>query len=217
VGEKQDCLRALIAPEPHAPLSHPRREAIIGAGLSDEVMTVYRNLGGIQQDFPDNYGRYDVVCNGLAVELDEERHFNRYRLISLNSPLYNKVSIGQLDMVLYRGFCTEREPDCPTYGGNWTNPSCERQFGPSPPRGIHGGAGPARWRQRAFYDFLKDIAVLCGGPLVVRLSIYDRVLLLGRKMTIGKALTSCNDELDLALAETLSRRITSVATSSSGL
>lgn len=39
------------------------------------------------------------------------------------------------------------------------------------------GNGPSRWKQWAFYDYLKDLSVVILKVPVVRLSIWDQVLM----------------------------------------
>lgn len=45
-------------------------------------------LGGIEEHY--NYrGKVDLVFDNMIVELDEQLHFNRYRLKTLESSLYD--------------------------------------------------------------------------------------------------------------------------------
>jgi len=44
----------------------------------DEVMQVYRSLGGILNEIPFRFGGWDIVAPNFIIELDEEQHFNRY-------------------------------------------------------------------------------------------------------------------------------------------
>ena len=62
---------------------------------------------------------------------------------------------------LYRHWCQAREDEAvarqkqgPRF---WSNASTERQFGASGPRGDLSGAGSSRYKQRAFYDFARDL------------------------------------------------------------
>lgn len=48
-------------------------------------------------------------------------------------------------------------------------------FGLSHSEGILIGNGSSRWKQRAFYDFVKDASTLLTQIPVIRLSIYDTV------------------------------------------
>lgn len=118
--------------------------------------------------------RWDIVFDGIAVELDEQLHFNRYRALTLGSGVYRRLP--NFPAAGYATLCRQREAAClraGSYGGKWSNPSCERQFGPAGPLGDLQGAGAPRWKQRAFYDFLKDLAPLALGLPVARLAIWE--------------------------------------------
>ena len=83
------------------------------AGLDDEILDIYKKLGGIQESFPINYS-WDIKYPDFIIELDEELHFNRYRLITLNSSIYNSYryfSIGK-----YKEYCRLYENKCLSFG-----------------------------------------------------------------------------------------------------
>ena len=97
-------------------------------------------------------GPWDLAFEGnLFVELDEELHFNRYRSVTLE-PAWAVELPWRRD---YMSFSVEHEPAClaaARWGKRWTNPSCERIFGPADPPGTFGVVGAPRWKQRALYD-----------------------------------------------------------------
>lgn len=129
MGQRQNQLSKLLSSDLRESLVRPSREALTAAGMEREVTRVYQNLGGSLPAFPDRCGGYDVVYRGKAIELDEERHFNRYRLITLESPLYASLPDFPLDE--YRTLCASQEAAClksAGYGGNWSNSSCAKQF-----------------------------------------------------------------------------------------
>lgn len=68
--------------------------------------------------------------------------------------------------------------------------SCEKMFGPAQQKGCLIGNGSPRWKQRAFYDFFKDISCLVTKIPVVRLSVYDVIDFRGMKYTLGEFLES---------------------------
>lgn len=155
---------------PHAKLN---KKEIINRGLDDEVTRVYNQLGGIMNEYPINY-RWDITYPDFIIELDEELHFNRYRYETLQSSLYDDYVNFDVDQ--YRRFCQVREKNClkaGSYGGKWKNSSTDTQFQPSNTNGVLDGAGSSRWKQRAFYDFLKDVHAIIKGIPVIRISIYD--------------------------------------------
>lgn len=81
--------------------------------------------------------RFVPRCSGQfeegVIELDEENHFNRYRLSTLFAASYTADTFPGLD--LYRNWCSKWESHCQTHGGYWTNDSAEREFGPPGDRG----------------------------------------------------------------------------------
>lgn len=158
----------------------------------DEILIVYRCLGGILPIVPCNLKKGDIELPDIIVELDEEQHFNRYRLVTLESPIYNKLKRFPLDE--YRLFCMEHEGACRTDGGFWTNDPCEKQFGKAGERGVLDGAGAPRWKQRAFYDFLKDVSRLIIGTQYVRVSIYDKVKYSGMVKTVDYVIRNQEQE-----------------------
>jgi hypothetical protein len=180
MGAMQDNLKAILLNAGYCPSSttHPRLQwqDLKTLHRKDEILRVYRLLGGEGIPSSGGPGKWDMEFEGLIVELDEQRHFNRYRLKTLSSPIYSELTAFPLE--LYRRYCTEHERDCVragSHGGNWSNRSCERQFGPSSSPGILEGGGSARWKQRAFYDYMKDVGSAELGLPLVRLAIWDRV------------------------------------------
>jgi len=180
VAERQNNLLALFGEAGLASLTGARpkirAEDIADARLTDEVYRVYASLGGCLQAVPLNPGAWDMIVDDVPVELDEERHFNRYRGVTLQSSVYREWK--GFDLPLYQRFCAEREQDClraAGFGGYWTNPSCERMFGAASDPKVLDEPGPSRWKQRAFYDFLKDVQGLIEKRPVVRFSVWEEI------------------------------------------
>jgi hypothetical protein len=73
---------------------------------------------------------------------------------------------------------------------SWSNASSEREFEPPGERGQLAGDGSPRWKQRAFYDYIKDLAPRTIGVPISRISIYDTVSINGARTTIDGLLTS---------------------------
>ena len=147
-------------------------------GLPDEaqaeVVATYRALGGTEPVRPPRPGAWDLAFEGgLVVELDEELHFNRYRSRTLETPW--AANLPWCDD--YRQFCRLYETKCldaGKWGKRWTTPACESMFGPHGDVGELEGPGAPRWKQRAFYDAMKDIAALTSGTVrLARLSVWD--------------------------------------------
>ncbi len=58
----------------------------------DDIKDIYRRLGGVLLDIPCLLRKGDIELPDIIVELDEEQHFNRYRLVTLESPLYSELN-----------------------------------------------------------------------------------------------------------------------------
>ncbi len=184
------------------------RADLLGSGIADEVYTVYRNLGGILDEPPVNpRSTWDMELDGYIIELDEQLHFNRYRKISLQSSLY--ANLKSFPMREFDEFCELHETDCyqaGKYGRKWTTGGSEKQFGLSPQQGQLIGLGPARWRQRAYYDFLKDVCYLINGTRVARLSIWDSVHCSSNSLTVKQLLSGNESTFSDALWKIIQTR-----------
>lgn len=144
--------------------------------LREQALECYRALQGVQSSPNLRPGAWDVLVDGVLVELDEELHFNRYRRVTLEAPAYAELALFPL--ANYRTFCDEHELECLKEGcgqKRWKTPSSERQFGIAGTRGDLSGAGAPRWRQRALYDFMRDLTPMTGTwPPLARISVWDQ-------------------------------------------
>jgi hypothetical protein len=142
---------------------------------AEEAAGLYRKVGGRRETHSLKPGPWDVLVDGVLVELDEQLHFNRYRALTLQARSYSKIS--RFPLADYRRLCAMREDVCLKHGkgqGRWTNPSTEAHFGPASPRGDLSGNGSPRWKQRAVYDFMKDLTQLTPGAVpLARIAIWD--------------------------------------------
>lgn len=178
-GQRAAALRELLEEagfQPAAVVPAPPRLHDLEDDLAESILQTYRTFGGTEQEPALRPGAWDLAFeDGLVIELDEELHFNRYRGHTLAAdwadplpwrPEYLRQSETQETSCLSAG----------SWGKRWTNPSCERMFGPAAePRSFEGGGAP-RWKQRALYDSMKDAAALSISDLrLARLSVFDTV------------------------------------------
>ena len=156
----------------------PRPPRIEHLSVEDRVRVdaIYRALGGSATDPSFRPGPWDLVlADGRVVELDEELHFNRYREMTLEAQWAYTLpwSAG------YLGFCRQFESSCLSSGGwgkRWTNPPSENLFGAADAPGSFSCVGAPRWKQRALYDTIKDLAALGDEKLsLVRVATVDTV------------------------------------------
>ena len=139
MGELQESLSSLLGSVGEVTdksISYPRLADIQSSGLETEVAKVYRSLGGVLGRFELNLRSWDMEFNGAAVELDEHLHFNRYRLTTLLSPAYSRLS--SFPLAEYQEYCAKYEDKCLAtggYGGKWSSISPTKQFGKRPKMG----------------------------------------------------------------------------------
>jgi hypothetical protein len=173
------------------PLPRTVEYNIVSAGYRDAVESVYRGIGGVLGKPPFNpRPSWDLEFDNVAVELDEFLHFNRYRAMTLESLVYGQLPGFPLS--LYREYCAAHEQRCLQaggYGGKWSNRSCDTQFGVASPSKDFSGNGPSRWKQRAYYDFVKDLSPLVIGVKVVRIAVWDTVYESGQARTVAEVLS----------------------------
>lgn len=177
-GKRAGALAALLSDAGFRVISErpvaPRLESL-PSPLRDDVLELYRLLGGRSERPALRPGAWDLVlASGAVVELDEELHFNRYRVLTLERPWSARLPWRED----YLAMCRGHEQECVragSWGKRWTNSSCEAMFGPPGPTGDL-AAGAPRWKQRALYDAIKDAQAAVGtGPPLVRLAVHDTV------------------------------------------
>jgi hypothetical protein len=138
---------------------------------AEQLLGLYSAMGG-RPGRPLRPGAWDIALRGgLVVELDEDMHFNRYRAQTLTEPWEDSLPWA----LAYRSYSLRWEHRAGTGGQRWTSPPAEKMFGPADPDGVFGLYGAPRWKQRAFYDSVKDAAAVAGVVRLARISVYDSV------------------------------------------
>ncbi|WP_051549447.1 DUF7255 family protein [Nocardioides sp. URHA0032] len=172
-------LAALLTEAGWTQVRPPRlpRLADLPAAQHDRIRSLYEILDGTPAQFDRiRPGGWDLAFitpedphRLLHVELDEEQHFNRYRARMLDAT----EELGLPWTPAYQSYSRDREarllPGWGT-GQRWTNPSAARFFGEASPPGDFTGVGAPRWRQRAFYDAVKDTLT---SRSLARISVHD--------------------------------------------
>lgn len=193
MGKRQNYLKNLISKRWEVVANpKPTNNDILTSKYSEYVFEVYSKLRGQFDVPPTNIGKWDISTKHFIIELDEECHFNRYRHDTLGSLFY--MAHDGFILNKYKDYCIEKEVAClktAARGGYWKNNSTERQFCKSDINGILDNNGSSRWRQRAFYDFLKDISGKVMDVPVLRISIYDTY----KNFTVNQLMKSGKEQL----------------------
>lgn len=153
----------------------PNENDFASSQYNGEIHKIFKTLGGVLPQYPVGFKGYDISLKNFIVELDEERHFNRYRSLTLSSNIYKYLDF-QIEN--YKNYCEIHEKDClkaANWGRNWTSPSSEKQYGISSYPGDFDKNGASRWKQRAFNDYLRDVGQLISNIPLMRISIWEKV------------------------------------------
>ena len=88
MAKKQELLKEICIAHYRCGM-HPKmnNHQLLQSGYYDEAFDLYKKLGGTLSEVPMRVGAYDIDTRDFIIELDEENHFNRYRLATLDSTI----------------------------------------------------------------------------------------------------------------------------------
>ena len=158
---------------------------------AEMVFEVYKELGGLGSEIPFFLTEWDIELEGIGIMLDDELNFNRYRAITLRSTFYQDMSGFPLEP--YKRFCRMYEEEClksGSFGERWSNSISEKYFGPSDEKGDLGVKGASAWKLKAFQDYLLDISSSVLKIKLIRISIYDNLMIDKKMITLNNLLIS---------------------------
>ena len=174
-----------------------------------QVEEVYKNLGGtgncqeIGFSLPEG-----IETEKVRLSLDGSLHFNRYRAITLQSPVYEVHGASWRDS--FRRNCRSQERECLKDGvreGIWTSREAELHFGRASESGDFSGAGAAGWRLNVFREFLADVYLFNQPSQHKRISLYERLMIQGKLLPLQQLLLSRAEASQHYLVKYLSRQL----------
>ncbi len=191
------------------PPALPGWQTLKKAGTNEQVMALYKNLGGVKSRASLKVHWAAVHLEVGTVLLDSPLHFNRYRLQTLQMPFYDDFSGFSVNN--HRTWCRKFEREClksGMAGQLWTNGMSVKQFGRAEAPGDFSGNGSPAWKQRAFEDFVTDVAAAASASVnIVRLSVYDNLMLNRQLVKTGDILSNPDERMAEALASMVARRL----------
>ncbi|MFZ4414996.1 MAG: DUF7255 family protein [Bacteroidales bacterium] len=202
MGERQNnIIKYLCEDYNFSKIKIPSKDDYKASKYYNEIFSIYKELGGILDEIPFGIKSKDLdyVINGKILELDEENHFNKYRAITLKASIYDKGKT--LNKKKYLKYCECYQDNCRTDGGYWRKDPSDDQFGKSNNNGNLQGNGSSRWKQRAFYDMLKDFIPYINKTPIKRISIYDKIEVEGEMIEINKILKTYNLKYNKIITE----------------
>lgn len=179
-----------------------------GTFYEKTLIETYKALGGLH-DYPNlvfevtflEFGRFCIL-------LDEAIHFNRYRSKTLRSSFYDQLS--SFPTMKYRTYCRKHEVECMKTGTAnplWTNHEAEMHFGPSQESGDLGLKGSSGWKMTAFKDFLTDMICRHRKIRLLRISVWDDLMVNRRLKKYNELLMSPGDKETELILKYVERKV----------
>ncbi len=193
-------------------LPRPGKDQILNSRYSDFAKEIIKELGSNEFHMPYDL-HYHMEYNGILIQFDDELHFNRYRKLTLESDFYKEYK--GFNTMSYKTYCRNSEKECIKAGLSrdiWENMESKSIFGPSEEPGDlslerNGSSG---WKLRAWRDFLQDLSGEILGFKVLRISVYDKIMISGKLQSFGDLLGSSNKSNFAIVAKSLVRRIINI-------
>lgn len=137
------------------------------AGLGEELQMVASSLGFNNDTVPEKAQEIDIEVNGVAIALDDEHQFNRFRLQTLQSSVYSLPLIYNLSR--YRGYCqyNQGQISAPSQAGKKIKDRLSFQKAPE--------SSDLILKLQAMNDYMQDLLPLVHYVPVLRVSVYDQI------------------------------------------
>lgn len=153
--------------------------------------------------------KFDFKINRHVFLYDDEVHFNRYRLATLKSPLYETFSFPWAEA--YLRLCRTYEKECLKTGLHervWNGPPiATKLFGKSEIAGDLSGNGSAGWKLNAYNDTQYDLVSRLHGYKLVRIPLYENLMIGGSLKKIDDLLLHPKEENRQGIVNWFSRKI----------
>lgn len=173
------------------------------------LLSAFEILGG--KGFPPLLEklRFDGKFQRYVWIYDDEVHFNRYRLQTLKSAIYEAFTFDWLES--YKRLCRTYEKECLKTGMQariWAGPPlAQRVFGTAEVSGDLSGNGASGWKLNAYNDAQYDLLCRLHGYKLIRIPQYEHLMIGGSLKKIDDLLLQPKDEHGNAIAKWMSRKL----------
>ncbi|RPA69196.1 hypothetical protein EF405_05165 [Cyclobacteriaceae bacterium YHN15] len=179
-------------------------------GKGEELLKeVFHELGGIGSPPILDRLKFDFKINRLVFIYDDEIHFNRYRLISLKSNIYDTFSFLWRDT--YLRLCRNFEKECQKAGLQeriWNGPPLAiKVFGKSEEYGELTGNGSSGWKLNAYNDAQYDLFSRLHGYKLVRIPMYENLMIGGSLRKIDDLLIRPTEQMENGIKNWFQRKL----------
>ncbi|EON76473.1 hypothetical protein ADIS_2923 [Lunatimonas lonarensis] len=168
----------------------------------------YRSIGGLGNPPKLRQLRLDFQIDRCLFVFDDEVHFNRYRLETLQTGLYGAFYFPWQGS--YVRLCRQFERQCLQAGMQervWYGPPLAAQcFGNAEPPGDLSGNGSSGWKLNAYNDLQYDLISRLQGYKLIRISGYETLLISGSLKKVDQLLLRPDEKTRMLIANWLVRK-----------
>jgi hypothetical protein len=176
-----------------------------GEALLDEV---FSGLGGSGTVPLLEKLKFDFKVNRHVFLYDDEVHFNRYRLATLKTSMYEVFTFPWTEA--YLRLCRTYEKECLKTGLQeriWNGPPIAgKLFGKSETAGDLSANGSSGWKLNAYNDTQYDLVSRLHGYKLVRIPLYENLMLGGSLKKIDDLLLHPKEENKNGIINWFSRK-----------
>ncbi|MDN3670917.1 hypothetical protein QWY93_16490 [Echinicola jeungdonensis] len=169
----------------------------------------YKSLDGKGEFIILDKLKFDFKIDRFLFLYDDAVHFNRYRLSTLKTGIYDTFTFPWVEG--YKRLCRTFEKECHKAGVQervWNGPPVAgRCFGPSEDFGDLSNNGSAGWKLNAYNDAQYDLLSRLHGYKIIRISMYENLMTGGSLKKIDQLLTRPNQDLYNPIASWLLRKM----------
>ncbi|MCH6200800.1 hypothetical protein MMU07_14540 [Aquiflexum sp. LQ15W] len=153
--------------------------------------------------------KFDFKVNRHVFLYDDEVHFNRYRLTSLKTSMYEVFSFPWTEA--YLRLCRTYEKECLKTGLQeriWNGPPIAgKLFGKSEIAGELSANGSSGWKLNAYNDTQYDLVSRLHGYKLIRIPLYENLMIGGSLKKIDDLLLHPKEENRQGILNWFSRKI----------
>lgn len=173
------------------------------------LQSVYEHFGGKDKAIGLSALRFDFAIDRHLFLFDDAVHFNRYRLLTLKSELYQVFTYPWA--VSYERLCRQQERACLQAGLQdriWNGPPlASKCFGLSEESGDLSGNGSAGWKLNAYNDMQYDLISRLHGFKLVRIPEYETIMTGGSLKKIDQMLLNPSESTMVVIGKWLQRKL----------
>ncbi|HLW20982.1 MAG TPA: hypothetical protein VKX33_11675 [Cyclobacteriaceae bacterium] len=187
----------------------PVNEKLLDKKARELLKEAYQSLGGSGEAVHLHQLKFDFKIDRFLFLYDGESHFNRYRLTTFKTDIYETFTFSWMDA--YKRLCRTYEKDCLKVGMQervWIGPPLAlRCFGEPEEAGYLSGNGAPGWKLNAYNDAQYDLISRLSGYKIIRLPMYENIMSSGSLQRLDQLLAKSKEDIAPTICGWLKRKM----------